>query len=150
MDEYNEKYTGQKWKIMPPPRADIETGQNKIAKCEAPFAGVAVLAGAKEEKALEVIDQFFLNYVMQKPVNDENIRLARIYTENKINPSRYITLPDGEAELRVKTHLHGMLAAFLKGEIPMTRWAAFAAQLEEKGIDEMKNRRKAAYNSAKK
>ena len=141
----------EKWEMMPPPRADIETGQHKIAKREAPFAGVAISKNSpKKETALAVADEFFKNSVSMSPEIDEQARLAAIYTEAKINPSRYISVPAGEDEMRVRVHLHGMLAAFLKGEINMARWAPFAEQLEDKGADEMLDLRKSAYNNARK
>ena len=150
-DEYNKK-TGGDWRIMPPPCADIATGQHKIAKSIAPFAGIAVLKGEGEQEnaAFAVVEAYFSNYVDRDNKQSENIRLARVYTENDTNPSRYLSVPVSEDEMRVNTHLHGMLSAFLKGEIPMTRWADFAAQLKEKGTEEMIGQQRSAYNSAKK
>lgn len=151
IDEYKEN-SGGDWRIMPPPRADIETGQHKIAKSIAPFAGIAVLKGEEEREnaAFAVVEAYFSNYVDSRNEQSENVRLARIYTENNINPTRYLRVPVGEDEMRVNTHLHGMLAAFLKSEIPMTRWADFAAQLKEKGTEEMIKLHRSAYNDAKK
>lgn len=140
--------SGADWRIMPAPRADIETGQHKIAKREAPFNGIALLN--KSEHVLKVVDKYFLESCERPTVKSEMARIAEVYTEDKINPARYTTVPESEESIRVAIHLQGVLPAFLKGEIPMKRWEEYAKQLPEKGTKELLNRRKSAYNGAKK
>lgn len=149
---YREENNGQEWKIMPPPRADIETGQHKIAKREGPFVGVAIYNCDEDtnELAIRVVDEYFLHSCGKEKEVNNLVRLARVYTEDKINPTRYVDVPEGEDEIRLKIHLQGMLTPFLKGEIPMARWADFAAQIEVKGAKEMMALNKSAYSNAKK
>ncbi len=146
LEEYNKR--GEIWRIMAAPRADIEGGQNKIAKREGAFAGVAICN--EGEATLEVVNMFFLNSCLRDVPKADPVRLAQIYTENNINPARYIPTINTQEKKRINTHLEGMLPAFLTGEIPMTRWASFAAQLEDVGLKEFLSQYKRAYNSAKK
>ena len=153
LEEYKEKYPYQDWRIMPAPRAATEDSQNKIAKREGMFAGFAICdVDVRENTAsVAVLNEIYKKICAQSPQpaqeREKNARLAAVYTENEINPARYLSIDEDGIRVQEKVDLalKQKLSEFLTGARPMIEWAEFAEQIKEQGTKKLLNSYKRAY-----
>ncbi len=152
LDSYSKK---QDWQIMPPPRADISGAQNKIAKREEPFGGYAIVdSGSRENTvAISVLNEIY-KHICDEPAaelseREKIARIAEIYTDNKINPARYLNLAT-DAITSSENGYKERLCEFLTGVKPMSEWQEFAEEIsKDAGIKKLLSEYKHAYNKAK-
>lgn len=152
LNSYNKN---QDWRIMPAPRADIPGAQNKIAKREEPFGGYAIIDSGNRENtvAISVLNEIYKAVCDAQETElteyEYTARIAEIYTENSINPARYLNL-ETEAITSPVAGYESELFEFLTGALPMTEWQAFSDEIKEDAkIKKLLSECKRAYNKAK-
>ena len=154
IEEYAEKYPDQDWRIMPPPRAMTETGQNKVAKAETAFSGYAIcnVSSRSNTVAVSVLNEIYSDVCEREGKSfDEkrkNERIAQIYSEENVNPVRYLDVTDYDTAQKNSAFT---LKRFLLGAIPMSQWQAFSNEVaNEMGTKRILSEYKRAYNTVKK
>ncbi len=152
LDSYNKN---QDWRIMPSPRADIQGAQNKIAKREEPFGGYAVCDNGSRENtvAISVLNEIYKGVCDEQKTElterQRKARIAKIYTEDSINPARYLNL-ETIAIANPAAGYESKLFEFLTGAAPMSEWAEFAEGIkDDAGVKKLLSECRRAYNKAK-